>query len=87
MKAILMVGIIALLTSTTQAVNVDSLHKAHHMSTHKMKHRGGSKDDLVLEGESQEAEETFELVENKKVFKDDYGKDIVDPDEIKDWEN
>ena len=82
-----MFGISALLTSTTQPVNVDFLHKAHHMSTHKMKHRGGSKDDLVLEGESQEAEETFELVENKKVFKDDYGKDIVDPDEIKDWEN
>ena len=37
--------------------------------------------------ESQEAEETFEIVQNKKVFKDDYGKDIVDPDEINDWEN
>ena len=32
------------------------------------------------------SESKIQLYENKKVFKDDYGKDIVDPDEVKDWE-
>ena len=57
-----------------------------------MRHRLGQKgkdgentDDLVQADESQQAQETVELVENKKVFKDDYGKDIVDPDVVGDW--
>ena len=76
-----------------QAVAVRSLeasgsgvmHRSH--QSHRLGHRHRSSDDLVQQEEGQEAEETFEIVQNKKVFKDDYGKDIVDPDEINEWEN
>ena len=75
MKAtIILLSFIGLL-STSQAVVV------HHRSNHRLGHRSGHRG-RALGDDSTEAQDTFEMVENKKVFKDDYGKDIVDDDYV-----
>merc|ERR1711908_188998 len=61
-----------------------------HRLNHRNKLRGHSADDLLETEESQEAAVNVELglgVDLKNKKGDDYGKDIVNPDEINEWEN